>query len=68
MSNQGRVGGKTIRISTTEFFCREFRGYIKSLEDFDDIVRKVRTALPFILKQGRYGHLRPDPAAGIADF
>src|SRR5436309_3016369 len=40
MSNQD-VGGKTFEVAATEFFVRG-RGYIKSLEDFDDIVLKVQ--------------------------
>src|SRR2546430_12958431 len=58
MSNQD-VGGKTFEVATTEFFVRG-RGYIKSLEDFDDIVLKVQNGTPIYLKQVGNDHLGPD--------
>src|SRR6202045_2504619 len=66
MSNQD-VGGKTFEVSTTEFFVRG-RGYIKSLEDFDDIVLKVQNGTPVYLKQVGNVHLGPDLRRGIAEL
>src|SRR5919108_3608432 len=48
MSNQD-VGGKTFEVATTEFFVRG-RGYIKNLQDFEDIVLKVQNGTPVYLK------------------
>src|SRR4030081_2676001 len=66
MSNQD-VGGKTFEVSTTEFFVRG-RGYIKSLDDFDDIVLKVQNGTPVYLKQVGNVHLGPDLRRGIAEL
>jgi Cu(I)/Ag(I) efflux system membrane protein CusA/SilA len=66
MSNKD-VGGKTLEVSTTEFFVRG-RGYIKSLSDFDDIVLKVQNGTPVYLKQVATVHLGPDIRRGIAEL
>jgi Cu(I)/Ag(I) efflux system membrane protein CusA/SilA len=66
MSNQD-VGGKTFEVSSTEFFVRG-RGYIKSLDDFDDIVLKVQNGTPVYLKQVGNVHLGPDLRRGIAEL
>jgi Cu(I)/Ag(I) efflux system membrane protein CusA/SilA len=66
MSNQD-VGGKTFEVSTTEFFVRG-RGYIKSLQDFDDIVLKVQNGTPVYLKQVGIVHLGPDLRRGVAEL
>ncbi len=65
-SNQD-VGGKTFEVSTTEFFVRG-RGYIKSLQDFDDIVLKVHNGTPVYLKQVGTVHLGPDLRRGVAEL
>jgi copper/silver efflux system protein len=66
MSNQD-VGGKTFEVSTTEFFVRG-RGYIKNLQDFDDIVLKVQNGIPVYLKQVGTVHLGPDLRRGVAEL
>jgi copper/silver efflux system protein len=66
MSNQD-VGGKTFEVSTTEFFVRG-RGYIKSLDDFNNIVLKVQNGTPIYLKQVGNVHLGPDLRRGIAEL
>src|ERR1700757_1347709 len=66
MSNQD-VGGKTFEVSTTEFFVRG-RGYIKSLQDFDDIVLRVQNGTPVYLKQVGTVHLGPDLRRGVAEL
>jgi Cu(I)/Ag(I) efflux system membrane protein CusA/SilA len=66
MSNQD-VGGKTFEVSTTEFFVRG-RGYIKSLEDFQDIVLKVQNGTPVYLRQVGNVHLGPDIRRGVAEL
>src|SRR5258708_761271 len=57
----------SVRGSLPEFFVRG-RGYIKSLEDFDDIVLKVQNGTPVYLKQVGNVHLGPDLRRGIAEL
>src|ERR1700758_3620078 len=66
MSNQD-VGGKTFEVSTTEFFVRG-RGYIKNLDDFNNIVLKVENGAPIYLRQVGNVHLGPDLRRGIAEL
>jgi copper/silver efflux system protein len=66
MSNQD-VGGKTFEVSTTEFFVRG-RGYIKNLDDFNNIVLKVENGTPIYLRQVGNVHLGPDLRRGIAEL
>jgi Cu(I)/Ag(I) efflux system membrane protein CusA/SilA len=66
MSNQD-VGGKTLEVSTTEFFVRG-RGYIKSLDDFENIVLKVQNGTPVYLRQVANIHLGPDIRRGVAEL
>src|SRR6516165_5333197 len=66
MSNQD-VGGKTFEVSSTEFFVRG-RGYIKSLDDFKNIVLKVQNGTPVYLRQVATIHLGPDIRRGVADL
>ncbi|MBV9875550.1 MAG: CusA/CzcA family heavy metal efflux RND transporter [Verrucomicrobia bacterium] len=66
MSNQD-VGGKTLEVSTTEFFVRG-RGYIKSLDDFNNIVLKVQNGTPIYLSQVATVHLGPDLRYGVAEL
>jgi copper/silver efflux system protein len=66
MSNQD-VGGKTFEVSTTEFFVRG-RGYIKSLDDFNNIVLKVQDGTPVYLSQVATVHLGPDIRRGVAEL
>jgi copper/silver efflux system protein len=66
MSNQD-VGGKTFEVSSTEFFVRG-RGYIKSLDDFQDIVLKVQNGTPVYLRQVGNVHLGPDIRRGVAEL
>src|ERR1700756_4727105 len=66
MSNED-VGGKTFEVSTTEFFVRG-RGYIKSLDDFNNIVLKVENGTPVYLKPVGTVHLGPDLRRGVAEL
>jgi Cu(I)/Ag(I) efflux system membrane protein CusA/SilA len=66
MSNED-VGGKTLEVSTTEFFVRG-RGYIKSLDDFENIVLKVENGTPVYLSQVATVHLGPDIRRGVAEL
>jgi copper/silver efflux system protein len=66
MSNQD-VGGKTLEVSTTEFFVRG-RGYIKNVDDFNNIVLKVQNGTPVYLSQVATVHLGPDIRRGLAEL
>ncbi len=66
MSNQD-VGGKTFEVSTTQFFVRG-RGYIKNVQDFEDIVLKVQNGTPVYLKQVGTVHVGPDLRYGVAEL
>src|SRR6201993_865143 len=48
MSNAD-VGGKIFEVATTEYYIRG-RGYIKSLDDFNNIVLKVENGTPIYLR------------------
>jgi Cu(I)/Ag(I) efflux system membrane protein CusA/SilA len=66
MSNQD-VGGKTVEVSTTEFFVRG-RGYIKGVDDLNNIVLKVQNGTPVYLSQVATVHLGPDIRRGLAEL
>src|SRR5438132_12289411 len=55
MSNAD-VGGKIFEIATTEYFVRG-RGYIKKIEDIENIVLKVQNGTPVYLKNVGNIHL-----------
>ncbi|MBV9488837.1 MAG: efflux RND transporter permease subunit [Verrucomicrobia bacterium] len=65
-SNQD-AGGKTFEVATTQFFIRG-RGYLKSLEDFEDIVLKADGGVPLCLKNVATVHLGPDLRYGVAEL
>jgi Cu(I)/Ag(I) efflux system membrane protein CusA/SilA len=65
-SNQD-AGGKTFEASTTEFFVRG-RGYIKNLEDFEDIVLKVENGAPIFLRNVGTVHLGPELRRGVGEL
>src|SRR6266496_3633092 len=61
------VGGKTFEIATTEYFVRG-RGYIKKIEDIENIVLKVENGTPVYLKNVGAVHLGGDIRRGIAEL
>jgi Cu(I)/Ag(I) efflux system membrane protein CusA/SilA len=65
-SNQD-AGGKTFEASTTEFFVRG-RGYIKNVEDFEDIVLRVENGTPIFLRNVGTVHLGPELRRGVAEL
>jgi Cu(I)/Ag(I) efflux system membrane protein CusA/SilA len=65
-SNQD-AGGKTFEVATTEFFVRG-RGYIKSLEDFENIVLKVENGTPIFLRNVGAVHLGPELRRGLGEL
>src|SRR6058998_3000904 len=66
MSN-GDVGGKVFEVGSTEFFVRG-RGYIKSIEDIENIPLKTRKGTPVYIKNVGTVHLGPDIRRGISEL
>ncbi|MEP6664108.1 MAG: CusA/CzcA family heavy metal efflux RND transporter, partial [Verrucomicrobiota bacterium] len=66
MSNND-VGGKIFEVATTEYYVRG-RGYIKSIEDIEDIPLKVVNGTPVYIKNIGTVHLGPDIRRGIAEL
>lgn len=66
MSN-GDVGGKIFEVATTEYYVRG-RGYIKSVEDIENIVLKVENGTPVYVKNIGTVHLGADLRRGVAEL
>src|SRR6266436_6386677 len=66
MSNAD-VGGKIFEVATTEYYVRG-RGYIKKIEDIENIVLKVENGTPVYVKNVGTVHLGPDIRRGIAEL
>src|SRR6266508_1766832 len=66
MSNAD-VGGKVFEVATTEYYIRG-RGYIKKIEDIENIVLKVENGTPVYLKNVRNVHLGADIRRGVAEL
>jgi Cu(I)/Ag(I) efflux system membrane protein CusA/SilA len=66
MSNAD-VGGKTFEVATAEYFVRG-RGYIKSVEDIENIPLKVDKGTPIYVKNVGTVHLGGDLRRGVAEL
>src|SRR5215469_11294460 len=66
MSN-GDVGGKIFEVGSTEYYVRG-RGYIKSIEDIEDVPLKSDRGTPVYVKNVGTVHLGPDLRRGVADL
>jgi copper/silver efflux system protein len=66
MSNAD-VGGRIFEVATTEYFIRG-RGYIKKVEDIENIVLKVENGTPVYLKNIATVHLGGDIRRGVAEL
>src|SRR5436190_14089895 len=66
MSN-GDVGGKIFEVATTEYYVRG-RGYIKKVEDIENVVLKVVDGTPVYVKNVGTVHLGADIRRGIAEL
>jgi len=66
MSNAD-VGGKTFEVASTEYYIRG-RGYIKKIEDIENIVLKVENGTPVYLKNVGNVHLGGDIRRGVAEL
>ncbi len=61
------VGGKTFEVATTEYYVRG-RGYIKSIEDIENIPLKVENGTPIYVKNVGTVHLGGDIRRGVAEL
>ena len=66
MSN-GDVGGKIFEVGSTEFYVRG-RGYIKSVEDIENVPLKTQKGTPVYVKNVGTVHLGPDIRRGISEL
>src|SRR6266513_1891529 len=66
MSNAD-VGGKIFEVASTEYYIRG-RGYIKKIEDIENIVLKVENGTPVFLKNVANVHLGADLRRGVAEL
>src|SRR4051812_37642474 len=66
MSN-GDVGGKIFEVGSTEFYVRG-RGYIKSIEDIENVPLKTQKGTPVYVKNVGTVHLGPDLRRGVAEL
>src|SRR5256886_3980496 len=66
MSNAD-VGGKVFEVGSTEYFVRG-RGYIKKIEDIEDIPLKVVGGTPVYIRNVGTVHLGPDIRRGVAEL
>src|SRR5216117_2172187 len=66
MSN-GDVGGKIFEVGSTEYYVRG-RGYIKSIEDIENIPLKSQQGTPVYVKNIGTVHLGPDLRRGVSEL
>ncbi|MBI3870455.1 MAG: CusA/CzcA family heavy metal efflux RND transporter [Verrucomicrobia bacterium] len=66
MSN-GDVGGKIFEVGSTEYYVRG-RGYIKSVEDIENIPLRTPKGTPVYVKNVGAVHLGPDIRRGVAEL
>src|SRR5205814_4953767 len=66
MSNAD-VGGKIFEVATTEYYVRG-RGYIKSVEDIENIPLKVVNGTPVYVRNVATVHLGPDLRRGVVEL
>src|SRR5437867_3994928 len=66
MSN-GDVGGKIFEVGSTEFYVRG-RGYIKKIEDIENVPLKSQKGTPVYVRNVGTVHLGPDIRRGISEL
>jgi Cu(I)/Ag(I) efflux system membrane protein CusA/SilA len=66
MSN-GDVGGKLFEVATTEYYVRG-RGYIKGVEDIENVLLKVVAGTPVFVKNVGTVHLGGESRRGVAEL
>ena len=65
--SNGDVGGKIFEVGSTEYYVRG-RGYIKNIEDIEDIPLSSRNGTPIYVKNVGTVHLGPDLRRGVAEL
>ena len=65
--SNGDVGGKIFEVASTEYYVRG-RGYIKSIEDIEDVPLKSMNGTPVYVKNVGTVHLGPDLRRGVAEL
>src|SRR5665213_551613 len=65
--SNGDVGGKIFEVASTEYYVRG-RGYIKSIEDIEDIPLKTQKGIPVCVKDVGTVHLGPDLRRGAVEL
>src|SRR5438552_6469768 len=66
MSN-GDVGGKIFEVGSTEFYVRG-RGYIKKIEDIENVPLKSQKGTPVYVRNVGTVHLGPDIRRGVSEL
>jgi Cu(I)/Ag(I) efflux system membrane protein CusA/SilA len=66
MSN-GDVGGKVFEVGSTEYYVRG-RGYIKSVEDIENVPLRTQSGSSVFVKNVGTVHLGPDLRRGVAEL
>lgn len=66
-ASNGDVGGKIFEVASTEYYVRG-RGYIKKIEDIENIPLKSRGGTPVYIKDIGTVHLGPDLRRGVAEL
>ncbi len=61
------VGGKIFEAASTEYYVRG-RGYIKSIEDIENVPLKTQQGTPVFIKNVGKVHLGPDLRRGVAEL
>src|SRR2546426_8337 len=61
------VGGKIFEVATTEYYVRG-RGYIKKIEDLENIPLKVQNGTPVYVRNVGTIHLGPDLRRGVVEL
>ena len=61
------VGGRTVELSEFEFMVRG-RGYLRGIEDLENVVLKTAVGTPLLLKDVARVELGPDERRGIAEL
>jgi Cu(I)/Ag(I) efflux system membrane protein CusA/SilA len=66
-ASNGDVGGKIFEVASTEYYVRG-RGYIKSIDDIEDIPLKTHNGTPVCIRNIGTVHLGPDLRRGVAEL
>jgi copper/silver efflux system protein len=65
--SNGDVGGKIFEVGSTEYYVRG-RGYIKTVEDIENVPLKAANGTPVYVKNIGTVHLGPDLRRGVAEL